>query len=96
MAGPQRIAIPGDPQDRWISITWRFLAGSFSLLTGMAILVVLTGAAQPLGAVVLGLVPVVGVAAWFHRQAVVRLDTSRRTEAESFARIFQGLARSIS
>ena len=96
VAGPQRISIPGDPQDRWISITWRFLAGSFGLLAGMAILVVLTGAAQPLGGVVVGLVAIVGGAAWLHRQAVVRLDTSRRTEAESFARMFQGLARSIS
>ncbi len=88
--------IPGDPQDRWISITWRFLGGSFSLLAAVAILVVLTGEAQPLGSAVVGLVGVVGAAAWFHRQAVVRLDTSRRTEAETFARMLQGLSRSVS
>jgi diguanylate cyclase (GGDEF)-like protein len=88
--------IPGDPQDRWISITWRFLGGSFGLLAAVAILVVLTGDAQPLGTVVVGLVGVVGAAAWFHRHALVRLDTSRRTEAESFARILQGLSRSVS
>jgi diguanylate cyclase (GGDEF)-like protein len=96
VAGPQRMLIPGDPQDRWISITWRFLGGSFGLLAGVAILVVLTGDAHPLGTVVVGLIAVVAAAAWFHRQAVVRLDTSRRTEAESFARILQGLARSVS
>jgi diguanylate cyclase (GGDEF)-like protein len=88
--------IPGDPQDRWISITWRFLGGSFGLLAAVAILVVLTGDAQPLGSVVVGLVGVVGAAAWFHRHALVRVDTSRRNEAESFARILQGLSRSVS
>ncbi|MGH2464955.1 MAG: diguanylate cyclase [Candidatus Limnocylindrales bacterium] len=96
MAGPQRMLIPGDPQDRWISITWRLLSGSFGLLAGMAILVVLTGSARALGTLVVGLIPVVGAAAWLHRQALLRVDTSRRTEAESFARILQGLSRSVS
>jgi diguanylate cyclase (GGDEF)-like protein len=88
--------IPGDPQDRWISLTWRFLGGSFGLLAAVAVLVVLTGDAHPLGAIVVGLIPVVGTAAWLHRRAVLRADTSRRTEAESFARILQGLSRSVS
>lgn len=88
--------IPGDPQDRWISLTWRFLGGSFGLLAGAAILVVLTGDAHPLGLIVVGLVALVGGAAWLHRRAVLVLDTSRRTEAESFARILQGLSRSVS
>jgi diguanylate cyclase (GGDEF)-like protein len=88
--------IPGDPQDRWIMVTWRFLGGSFGLLTAAAILVVLTGSTNPFGVIVVGLVATVGGAAWLHRRAVLVLDTSRRTEAESFARILQGLSRSVS
>jgi diguanylate cyclase (GGDEF)-like protein len=88
--------IPGDPQDRWISLTWRFLGGSFGLLAAVAILVVLTGNAHPLGSIVVGLVALVGGAAWLHRRAVLVHDTGRRTEAESFARILQGLSRSVS
>jgi diguanylate cyclase (GGDEF)-like protein len=90
------MVIPGDPQDRWVMVTWRFLGGSFGLLTAAAILVVLTGSANPLGVSVVGLVATVGGAAWLHRRAVLVLDTSRRTEAESFARILQGLSRSVS
>jgi len=88
--------IPGDPQDRWIMVTWRFLGGSFGLLTAAAILVILTGSTNPFGVIVVGLVATVGGAAWLHRRAVLVLDTSRRTEAESFARILQGLSRSVS
>jgi diguanylate cyclase (GGDEF)-like protein len=88
--------IPGDPQDRWIAWTWRFLGGSFGLLAGAAGLVVLTGAAKPFGLIVVALVVVVGAAAWLHRRALLVVDTSRRTEAESFARILQGLSRSVS
>jgi diguanylate cyclase (GGDEF)-like protein len=87
---------PGDPQDRWISITRRALGGSFGLLLGAAALIVLAGEAKPLGAIVLALVAVVGGAAWLHRRAVAAQDRSRRTEAEAFARILQGLSRSIS
>jgi diguanylate cyclase (GGDEF)-like protein len=94
VAGPQRRLIPGDPQDRWIALTWRFLGGSFGLLAAVAVLVVVTGKAQPLGLIVVGLVILVGAAAWLHRRAVLVLDSSRRTEAESFARILQGLSRS--
>jgi diguanylate cyclase (GGDEF)-like protein len=94
VAGPQQMLIPGDPQDRWITVTWRFLGGSFGLLAAAAILVVLTGNSNPLGVIVVGLVATVGGAAWLHRRAVRVLDTSRRTEAESFARILQGLSRS--
>ncbi len=88
--------IPGDPQDRWIALTWRLLGGSFALLAGAAVLVVMTGGGHLLGVIVLGLVAVVGGAAWLHRRAVLILDTRRRTEAESFARILQGLSRSVS
>ncbi len=87
---------PGDPQDRWISITRRALGGSFGLLLGAAGLIALAGEAKPLGAIVLALVAVVGGAATLHRRAVAAQDRSRRTEAEAFARILQGLSRSIS
>ncbi len=96
MADPSRTLTPGDPQDRWISITRRALGGSFGLLLGAAALIVLAGEAKPLGAIVLALVAVVGGAAWLHRRAVAAQDRSRRTEAEAFARILQGLSRSIS
>src|SRR5450631_74335 len=96
VASPQRLLIPGDPQDRWLQLTWRFLGGSFGLLAGVAILALLIGDAKPLGLIVVALVALVAGAAWLHRRAVLALDTSRRTEAESFARILQGLARSVS
>jgi len=96
VAGPQRMLITGDPQDRWISITWRFLGGSFSLLGAAAILIVLTNDARHLGLLLVGLVAVVAAAAWLHHQAVTRADASRRTEAETFARMLQGLSRSVS
>ena len=44
----------------------------------------------------LGLLVAVGVAAFRHRLAVRAMETGRRIEAESFARILQGLSRSIS
>ncbi len=96
MASPQRLLIPADPQDRWLQLTWRFLGGSFGLLAGVAVLALLIGDAKPLGLIVVALVALVAGAAWLHRRAVLALDTSRRTEAESFARILQGLSRSVS
>jgi len=88
--------IPGDPQDRWISITWRFLGGSFSLLAAAAILLVLTNDDRALGLLLVGLVAIVAGAAWLHRRAVTRAEASHRTEAETFARMLQGLSRSVS
>src|SRR5439155_361102 len=43
-----------------------------------------------------GLVVVTGLAAVLHRRAIRTLEIGRRSEAESFARILQGLSRSIS
>jgi diguanylate cyclase (GGDEF)-like protein len=96
VADPQQTLSQGDPQDRWISITRRILGGSFGLLVATACLVVVAGQAQPLGIIVLALVGVVGGAAWFHRRAVAAGDRARRAEAETFARILQGLSRSVS
>lgn len=96
MADPQRLLSPGDPQDRWISITRRILGGSFGLLVAAACLIVVAGQAKPLGVIVLALVALVGGAAWLHRRAVAARDRGRQAEAETFARILQGLSRSIS
>ncbi len=50
----------------------------------------------PLDAVVLLLVAVVAVAAVMERDRVADIEGTRRTEAESFARILHGLSRSVS
>ncbi len=96
VAEPQRILSPVDPQDRWISITRRVLGSSFGLLLAAAGLMVVAGGARPLGLLMLGLIALVGGSAWLHRRAVASQDRHRRTEAETFARILQGLSRSIS
>ena len=54
------------------------------------------GGAQPVDWVVLGLVGLVGIAAVRHREAALALESGRRGEAESFARILSGLSRSVS
>ena len=51
---------------------------------------------RPADLVVLALVALVGLAAVREREAVAGLEGNRRTEAESFARILRGLARSAS
>ena len=48
------------------------------------------------GWIIVGLIVVVGFAAVRHRLAVQALERGRRAEAESFARILQGLSRSVS
>ena len=54
------------------------------------------GGAQPVDWAILGLLGLVGVAAVRHRQAALALESGRRGEAESFARILSGLSRSVS
>ena len=51
---------------------------------------------RPVDLVVLVLVGLVGLAAIREREAVADTEGTRRTEAESFARILRGLARSVS
>jgi diguanylate cyclase len=51
---------------------------------------------RPIDLVVLALVGLVGLAAIREREAVADTEGTRRTEAESFARILRGLARSVS
>ena len=86
----------GDTEDRGIRRSWVIFSGSFVLLGLIAVLRVGTDQARPLDWVAAGLVVVVGLAAFRHRQAVEALEVGRRAEAESFARILQGLSRSIS
>jgi diguanylate cyclase (GGDEF)-like protein len=82
-------------EDRRIRRSWVVFAGSLIFLGVLALLRVLVDP-TPGGALTLGLVVVAGVAAIAHRIAVRALETGRRTEAESFARILQGLSRSVS
>ncbi|MCJ7710355.1 MAG: hypothetical protein MUQ32_05930, partial [Chloroflexi bacterium] len=53
-------------------------------------------APTPAGLLVIALVGLLGIAALREREDVAGSAASRRTEAESFARILRGLARSVS
>jgi diguanylate cyclase (GGDEF)-like protein len=86
----------GDAEDRSIRRSWLIFAGSFVFLGLVAAIRIGLDGARRLDWVVAGLVVIVGFAAFRHRQAVVVLEAGRRAEAESFARILQGLSRSIS
>jgi diguanylate cyclase (GGDEF)-like protein len=85
----------GRAEDPRIRRSWLAFAGTF-LLLGLIAVVRLWVAPDPTSWAVALLVIVVGVAAIRHRIAVQDLEAGRRAEAESFARILQGLSRSIS
>jgi diguanylate cyclase (GGDEF)-like protein len=85
-----------DPRDRQLRRTWWFLAGSFVILGAIADLRVLADGARPIDVLFAGLVVIVGCAALLHRNAVQALEVGGREEAESVARILQGLSRSVS
>jgi diguanylate cyclase (GGDEF)-like protein len=70
-------------------------AGAFFAL-GLISVIRLFSDTRPLDLAVTGLLVVVGFAAVRHRLAVQEREAGRRFEAESFARILQGLSRSIS
>ncbi len=93
---------PGTPrpdrrlaEDRPIRRTWWLLSGGFLLLALVTGFRALTSGDVldwiPLGAVVFAV-----VAAALHRNAVAGLEARGRAEAENFARILQGLSRSVS
>jgi diguanylate cyclase (GGDEF)-like protein len=84
-----------DPQDARIRRTWWFLVGSFIAL-GVIGAVRLQADPRPIDLLLAGLVATVGCAAILHRNAVHALEVGRRVEAESVARILQGLSRSVS
>jgi len=82
-------------EDPRIRRSWLVFAGAFFVL-GLIILFRLVFERRPSDAAIAGLVLIVGFAAVRHRVAVQDLEAGRRVEAESFARILQGLSRSIS
>jgi diguanylate cyclase (GGDEF)-like protein len=84
------------PLERRLRHSWWFFAGSFAALALILASPLLADTRRLLDAVVVVLVAVVGAAALLHRNAVQQIETGRRAEAESFARILQGLSRSVS
>jgi diguanylate cyclase (GGDEF)-like protein len=92
---PSKRRLSGGAEDPRIRRSWLVFAGAFLGLCLLAIirLAVETQTADWLIALLL---VVLGVAAVRHRIAVTDLEAGRRVEAESFARILQGLSRSIS
>jgi diguanylate cyclase (GGDEF)-like protein len=82
-------------EDPRIRRSWLIFAAAFSLL-GMIAVVRLWADPRPGNWAIALLIVVVGLAAVRHRIAVRDLESGRRSEAESFARILQGLSRSIS
>ena len=83
-------------EDPRIRRSWFIFAGTFFALGLISVLRLFGPGARPLDAAVTALIVIVGFAAVRNRLAVQELEHSRRAEAESFARILQGLSRSIS
>ena len=82
-------------EDPRIRRSWLAFAGTFFLL-GLIVVVRLWVEMRVSDWAIALLLVVVGLAAVRHRIAVRDLEFGRRAEAESFARILQGLSRSIS
>jgi hypothetical protein len=85
----------GGTEDPRIRRSWLVFAGAFFLLSLIAVLRLWADTGATDWAMAL-LIVVVGFAAVRHRVAVHDLEAGRRAEAESFARILQGLSRSVS
>jgi len=83
-------------EDPTIRRSWFIFAGTFFALGLISVLRLFGPGARPLDAAITALIVIVGFAAVRNRLAVQELEQSRRAEAESFARILQGLSRSIS
>jgi len=96
VSGPTTRKTAGDAEDRRIRRSWLVLSGSLFILALAALLRVTVDGARPLDWLMIGVIVVVAFVAVRHRMAVGALEISRRGEAESFARILQGLSRSIS
>ena len=86
----------GGAEDPWIRRSWLIFATTFFALGSISVVRLFGGGTRPVDLAMTGLIVVVGFAAVRHRIAVQQLEEGRRTEAESFARILQGLSRSIS
>jgi diguanylate cyclase (GGDEF)-like protein len=83
-------------EDPRIRRSWLVFATAFVALGAISALRLVAGGGRPVDVAITGLIVVVGFAAISHRRAAQRLEDGRRAEAESFARILQGLSRSIS
>ncbi len=86
----------GTPIDSRIRRSWWIFAGTIFLLGLLLAARLFAEGARPLDWVVVALLGLVGITAIRHREAVEALETGRREEAESFARILSGLSRSVS
>lgn len=97
MAGPTaRTARETEPQDRHIRRTWWALSATFLFLAIVAAARLVIDRGKPVDWLIAGLVTLGGFAAVLHREAVRGREFGRRAEAESVARILQGLSRSVS
>jgi diguanylate cyclase (GGDEF)-like protein len=76
--------------------SWLVFAGSFVALAAIVVLRLGAQGASLVDWIVIALLGVAGAAGLVNRQAVSALESGRRAEAESFARILSGLSRSIS
>ncbi len=85
-----------DAPDRRIRRSWWVFAGSYLILCAIVFLNLGAEGASLLDWIVIALLLVAGAAGVVNRQAVSALETGRRAEAESFARILSGLSRSVS
>ena len=85
-----------DQHDRRIVRSWWTVAGIFVALGLIAVYRLISDAGSLLDWLILALIVAAGAAAIVHRNAVATLETERRSEAESFARILSGLSRSVS
>jgi diguanylate cyclase (GGDEF)-like protein len=85
-----------DPQLRRLRRSWWFFATSFLVLGALVVFHLVVGGGDVDDLFVGAAVVVVGYTAIVHRNAVHQLEVGRRAEAESFARILQGLSRSVS
>ncbi len=83
-------------QFRIIRRTWRVLSGAFLLLGILATYRLLAPGGTVADALGAGLLLLGFAASRANRNAVVAREAGRRVEAESFARILRGLARSVS
>jgi diguanylate cyclase (GGDEF)-like protein len=82
-------------EDRPIRRTWWLLSGAF-LLLGLITGVRALTSGDGLDWIPVAAVGIAALAAILHRNAVAGLEARRRAEAENFARILQGLSRSVS
>ncbi len=83
-------------EDPGVRRSWLVFTVTFFLLGLIAVLRLSLADTRNVDWAITALIVVVGFAAVRHRLAVQALEIGRRAEAESFARILQGLSRSVS